>query len=388
MRESKTPRLSEVLDGPALIDRLGESLPGLVYVFDVIETQTTYANRNLVEWLGHGEIAATATPGLIPYLHPDDIALVVAHRARVLELPDVVTMEIEYRVRDADECWHLLRAWESVLTRDLQGRPRQLLGFAQKIAPRIESGLQHSKSSHSEQSWRSIAENPFDFVVVIDRSHRYTFVNFTAPGIEVDELLGIKTPFDFISPADHAHVRAAFDVVFEEGRASAYEVYVPELDKWFSSVVGPIRTGDVVTHASILTREISEERRMQRQAREAQEQMSVMEAKFARSAKLEAVGQLAGGIAHDFNNLLTGIIGVTEALALRFAPADSAHQDIHDLREAVARGARVDSTAPDVQPPATGRPEGGRCERSAQRHRTPAATVDHGEHRTRPRDLP
>ena len=80
-------------------------------------------------------------------------------------------------------------------------------------------------------------------MVVIDRSYKYTFVNFVAPGVVLDDLIGKATPLDFIGPADHDRVRAAFESVFNEGRPTSYDVYIPQLDKSFSSLVGPIRDG-------------------------------------------------------------------------------------------------------------------------------------------------
>jgi hypothetical protein len=126
-------------------------------------------------------------------------------------------MELEYRVRPPDGTTRWLHSWESVLTRDETGQTRRLLGIAHDVTARVrvEEELRASERRlvESEQRWRSIAENPFDFVVVIDRDHEYTFVNFAAPGVEMDALLGKATPFDFVSEEQHHAMRAAFDMV-------------------------------------------------------------------------------------------------------------------------------------------------------------------------------
>lgn len=348
MSESTTARLSDLLQGGELIDRLGESIPGLLYVYDLLERRNVYSNRSMAALLGYSspeEVAALGENLLVAIIHPDDLPRTLSHHESMASYADDRVLEIEYRVRGSDGDYRWLHSWETVVSREASGQPRYLLGIAQDVTARVtmEQELLESrkKLSESEQRWRSIAENPFDFVVVIDRDYRYTYVNFVAPGLKQEELLGKKTPFDFVEPAHHATMREAFEQTFQQGRPSFYEVYVPPLDQWYSTLVGPIREGggEQVTHISLLTRDITEQKRSLEQARRADEQLRALESKLAQTAKLEAVGRLAGGIAHDFNNLLTGIGGVAELMARRLSPDDDMLSDVNELSKAVERGA-------------------------------------------------
>src|ERR671920_366793 len=64
-----------------------------------------------------------------------------------------------------------------------------------------------------------------------------------------------------------------------------------------------------------------------------------LEAQFAQSQKMQAVGQLAGGIAHDFNNVLTAIIGFSDLLLTSHRPTDPAFQDIMNIKQNANRAA-------------------------------------------------
>jgi two-component system, cell cycle sensor histidine kinase and response regulator CckA len=66
-----------------------------------------------------------------------------------------------------------------------------------------------------------------------------------------------------------------------------------------------------------------------------------LEAQFAQSHKMQAVGQLAGGIAHDFNNLLTAMIGFCDLLLVRHQPGDPSFADIMQVKQNANRAANL-----------------------------------------------
>ncbi|MBP2229329.1 two-component system cell cycle sensor histidine kinase/response regulator CckA [Azospirillum agricola] len=66
-----------------------------------------------------------------------------------------------------------------------------------------------------------------------------------------------------------------------------------------------------------------------------------LEAQFAQSQKMQAVGQLAGGVAHDFNNLLTAMIGFCDLLLLRHKPGDQSFSDIVQIKQNANRAANL-----------------------------------------------
>jgi two-component system cell cycle sensor histidine kinase/response regulator CckA len=68
-------------------------------------------------------------------------------------------------------------------------------------------------------------------------------------------------------------------------------------------------------------------------------EQKALEAKFAQSSKMEAVGKLAGGIAHDFNNVLTAIIGFSDLLLQTHRPSDPAYKDIKHIQSSANRAA-------------------------------------------------
>ncbi|MEY8882573.1 ATP-binding protein [Donghicola sp. XS_ASV15] len=69
--------------------------------------------------------------------------------------------------------------------------------------------------------------------------------------------------------------------------------------------------------------------------------LKALEAKFAQTQKMQAVGQLAGGVAHDFNNLLTAISGHCDLLLLRHEPQDPEYADLIQIAQNANRAAAL-----------------------------------------------
>jgi two-component system, cell cycle sensor histidine kinase and response regulator CckA len=69
--------------------------------------------------------------------------------------------------------------------------------------------------------------------------------------------------------------------------------------------------------------------------------LKTLEAQFAQSQKMQAIGQLAGGIAHDFNNLLTAILGHCDLLLLRHGREDANFADLEQIRQNANRAAAL-----------------------------------------------
>ncbi|WP_240643667.1 ATP-binding protein [Paracoccus siganidrum] len=66
-----------------------------------------------------------------------------------------------------------------------------------------------------------------------------------------------------------------------------------------------------------------------------------LEAQFAQSQKMQAIGQLAGGVAHDFNNLLTAISGHCDLLMLRRDKGDPDYADLDQISQNANRAAAL-----------------------------------------------
>ena len=69
--------------------------------------------------------------------------------------------------------------------------------------------------------------------------------------------------------------------------------------------------------------------------------LKTLEAQFAQSQKMQAIGQLAGGIAHDFNNLLTAISGHCDLLLLRHDRDRPEYADLVQIHQNANRAASL-----------------------------------------------
>ena len=303
----------ESLQRPGLLEALlGGMQDGLV----ILDLQGRHVFENEAFRKMTGFASADLEGGTAPFRYwpPEELNAIQEAFARTLS-GQIISHELVFMRRDGTRFWTIVSPWE---LRDANG---VLVNYAATIKDITERKRLESAVLQSEQRWRSIAENPFEFVVVIDQEYRFEYVNHTAGGITPESLIGNATPFDFIEPQYHEAMRTAFVSTFETGRASSYEVYVAQLDTWYHSVVGAITEtqGGKVTSISVLTRNITQQKKAEENLRRSEQQLQ-------EAHKLKSIGTLAGGIAHDLNNILTPILSYADMAQISL-PADHPAQD-------------------------------------------------------------
>jgi PAS domain S-box-containing protein len=292
--------------------------------FSVVDAQAvqTFVNSALCRMTGYTREELVGQTPVYPYWPEEELsAIEAAFRATLAG--EASSYELTFKRKDGTRFPVIVSPSELL---DADGRVVAYFATVKDISERkrLERAL-----SDSELRWRSIAENPFDFVVVINRTYHYTFVNHTAPGIP-RESLAHATPFDFTHERHHAAMRDAFETTFNTGRATSYDVHVAPLDKWYSNIVGPIFEAGQVTSASILTREITAQKR-------AEEALLRSERQLREAHKMETIGTLAGGIAHDLNNMLTPVLGFTELAQHSLPSQHPVQSELRSIFDAAGR---------------------------------------------------
>jgi diguanylate cyclase (GGDEF)-like protein/PAS domain S-box-containing protein len=131
--------LREALERTTLFaERIAHALPDLLYVWDIQEDRVAYTNRKLSAMLGYN---AQERERLFPrvfetLMHPEDMPEFQAHRARLFRAEDGEIWEFETRLLHRDGVYRWFHYRESILTREDDGRPRQIMGVAQNITER------------------------------------------------------------------------------------------------------------------------------------------------------------------------------------------------------------------------------------------------------------
>lgn len=119
------------------IQRITDTVPQILFLFDLVEGRVIYLNRKISEILGYTPEEVCHPNWLVEHLHPDDSGLLEGVENRFTNLADDQVLTSEYRLRHRNGEWRWVCNREVVFSRDASGRPRQILGSVQDISDRI-----------------------------------------------------------------------------------------------------------------------------------------------------------------------------------------------------------------------------------------------------------
>jgi PAS domain S-box-containing protein len=143
-----------------MIQSLINTVPTGIYIFDIIENRTVFANPEMVSFLGYKpeEIETKGLSVLDGLMHPEDQLRLAGHFAGLAEAPDGTVREFEYRMRHrrGKWCWFISR--DLVFKRSHDGRLQQILGTAEDITERKQIEEERERLLECERTARETAE--------------------------------------------------------------------------------------------------------------------------------------------------------------------------------------------------------------------------------------
>ncbi len=195
---------SALQESQQFIKKIADATPGILYLYDLEKQRNIYANSSVGTLLGYtfDEIQEMG-PMLMPQLlDPKDMAKIVEHHASFAEIQDGEIVEIEYRMQAANDRWFWLQSRDTIFSRNADGQPKVIIGFAQDITRRKQSeeALQQSevrereRAQQLEQALRSLRSTQTQLV----QTEKMSSLGHLVAGIAHE----INNPVNFI----HANI--------------------------------------------------------------------------------------------------------------------------------------------------------------------------------------
>jgi PAS domain S-box-containing protein len=119
------------------VQHIIDASPNLISIYDVSLQKTVFANRSIATALGHAPQQDVPELGFIrSVIHPDDWQPLLDHRARLAELREEETAELEFRMRDHTGGWRWFHCSSKVFTRYRDGKVREIITTATDVTER------------------------------------------------------------------------------------------------------------------------------------------------------------------------------------------------------------------------------------------------------------
>jgi PAS domain S-box-containing protein len=135
IEEKQTANQEALFKNQQFVEKLANTLPCLLYLYDLVEHRHLYTNGYCAAILGYpfAEAPGEQCPLVTESFHPHDLGRIRLARQRSLQARDGEVVQAEFRVRHASGDWRWFHSWDTVFARDEEGRPRQILGLAQDV---------------------------------------------------------------------------------------------------------------------------------------------------------------------------------------------------------------------------------------------------------------
>jgi PAS domain S-box-containing protein len=218
---------AQLQESQRLRQQIAETVPGILFVYDLPEQRNIYANRQITDLLGYTpeQVEAMGADVISMLSHPDDLADIFAYFEEFRWVPEGEVRGLEYRNRHVNGEWRWLYSQAVVFNRTVDGVPRQILGVAIDITDRklAEKALQESEERARLAikvgrlgTWRY---DPCTDLVELDERMREIW------GEPDDAVtLPLERVMERIHPDDQARVANAVSAALDPRSSGTYEI--------------------------------------------------------------------------------------------------------------------------------------------------------------------
>ena len=195
----------------------------------------------------------------------------------------------------------------AIAVKDKNGKAIYYDGIIDDITERVAL---RNKLVENEEKYRSLVSNSPDIIMRVDQEGVINYINYTFAGEKPSSLIG-KSIYELMPSEFHEKAKRAIRMVFRTGDRFSYEhigVSAKEEVKWYRNNVGPIESQGEIVGATIIARDITEEK-----------QIDVMKTEFISSVShelrtplaiiQESVAQVLDGLHGDLTDTQTDVLG-------------------------------------------------------------------------------
>ncbi|MCF2146962.1 PAS domain-containing protein [Desmonostoc muscorum LEGE 12446] len=136
-------------DSLRLFQQIAGTLPGILYIYDVIEQRNCYVNYEIAEVWGYTpeQIQAMGTELFIQLLHPEDLARLPSYLEKFNSVDNGEVLSFEYQIRHANGEWRWFFSYDTVYSRTAEGLTHHILGIAFDITDRRRTEISLRQSN-------------------------------------------------------------------------------------------------------------------------------------------------------------------------------------------------------------------------------------------------
>ncbi len=170
-KEQLKEKTNRVKEDTHFIGQIVETTPDIIFIMDLNTFQIIYANRQVAADLGYTkqQIAAMKNP-VLDIMHEEDLPAMIEHLRKMKTIStDDKVLEIQYRLKNADEGYSWFCDRNTVFKRNSKKVPVEKIGICQNITTRKkEEEEQQTSLSIIQQSEQVVAIGSWEYDILTD----------------------------------------------------------------------------------------------------------------------------------------------------------------------------------------------------------------------------